>query len=221
MRPGFLLFPFAAGDQARINAATLVAVDIPYAAAPAAGQPYPQALRLRFGLHAATPVVRVRPLFPGLMRFIADPAASGVTPTPDTVVFDSANYATWRTVGTLRVKVDVAAAKEMRGLFSDFPVLPNVVWYGPVRVTEDFLFTTLRQRLRKTRIGGTPSIAPNSPEWERHAVARFLEGRYEPVLRAGDTAAQDDRIAHPMPAVHPASDGSVTLVLTAANRKAP
>src|ERR671922_2847532 len=102
MRAGFLLFPFSPADQARIEAASIVVGDIAFAAAPAAGSPYPQAMRVAFRLTAATPIPQIRPLFPGQLRFIPDPAAPGVTPAPNDVEFTPAAFATWRTRGTLR-----------------------------------------------------------------------------------------------------------------------
>jgi hypothetical protein len=222
MRAGFLLFPFSPADQARIEAASIVVDDIAFAAAPAAGSPYPQAMRVAFRLTAASPIPQIRPLFPGQLRFIPDPAAPGVTPAPNDIEFTAAAFATWRTRGTLRLTIDVEAAQAMAALVPGFEVLPNVVWYSPVRISQDFLFTTLRTGLRKDRVGGTPSIAPSDARWEKHAVARFLEGRYEPVLRPGTSAATDDRIAHPMPTVHPAgAQNNVTLLVTAAARQPP
>ena len=116
MRAGFLLFPFSPTDQARIDAPSIVVEDIGYAAAPVAGNAYPQAMRLTFRLTAVTPIPQIRPMFPGQMRFIPDPAAPGVTPGPDDVQFTPAAYAGWRTRGTLRLSVDIEAAQAMATL---------------------------------------------------------------------------------------------------------
>ncbi|WP_326557644.1 hypothetical protein [Micromonospora sp. NBC_01796] len=222
MRDGFLLFPFSPADQGRIDPTSISVTDIGYAPAPVAGQPYPQAMRLAFRLTAGSPVPQVRPLFPGQLRFVADPAAPGVIPAPDDVEFTETAYAGWRTIGMLRLTVDPEAARALGELDPDLAVLPNVVWYGPVRISQEFLFSTLRTGLRAERLGGTPSIPPSDPRWAKHAVAAFLDGRYEPTIRAGATAATDDRIAHPMPTVHPTgAQHDVTLLVTAATRQSP
>ena len=51
----FLRFLFPVADQANITANTIVATDVAYATAPAAGAPYPQALRLTFGVRLISP----------------------------------------------------------------------------------------------------------------------------------------------------------------------
>ncbi|MEU5948071.1 hypothetical protein ABZ793_21280 [Micromonospora sp. NPDC047465] len=224
IRSGFLLFPFSAADQGRISAPSLTASDVAFAAAPVAGGPFPQAMQLAFRLTAGSPLPQVRPLFPGRLRFIPDPAAPGITPEPSAVQFTSAEYAKWRTVGTIRVAVDLEAAKAMNdpAVRGGLEILPAVVWYGPVRISEEFLFNTLRTALRRGRVGGTPSIPPTHANWAQHAVARFLEGRYEPVLRPGASAAADDRIANAMPTVHPVdAQSNVALRITMASRPAP
>ncbi|MFC0531631.1 hypothetical protein [Phytohabitans kaempferiae] len=116
----------------------------------------------------------------------------------------------------------MAAVAALGQLNTGLEVVPNILWYGPMRISQEFLFDTLRNGLRKERVGGTPSIGPNDARWPKHAVAAFLAGRYEPALRAGASAAADDRIAHAMPLVHPTgADNTVSLVITAACRRKP
>lgn len=221
MRAGFLLFPFSPSDQAAIEASSITTADVGYAAAPVHGAPYPQALRLGFRL-AGSAAPQVRPMLPGKLRFIPDPAAPGTTPAPGDVQFTAAAYAGWRTVGSLRLDVDQTAVQALEQLATGLEVVPNVLWYGPVRISQEFLFDTLRGGLRRERIGGTPSIGPTDARWPTHAVAAFLAGRYEPTVRAGASAAADDRIAHPMPLAHPTgTDNSVSLIVTAACRRKP
>lgn len=221
-RTGFLLFPFSAADQARVDTASITVTDIAFSATATAGTPHPQAMRLGFRLTGASPIPQVRPLVPGLVRFIADPNAPGIAPDPDDVEFTSAAFATWRTRGTIRVTVHADAAKDLARLVQDLPVLPNVFWYGPVRITQDFLFVTLRSGLQRRRIAGATAIQPTNPAWDKHAVAHFLAGRYEPFVDAGASAAGDDRIAHAMPTVQPdGAQHAVTLTITAAARRAP
>lgn len=214
-------FCFSADQQARIDATSLAVADVPYAAAPPAGQPYPQALRLSFRLNGAVPPPQVVPLFPGLLRFIPDPAATGTLPKPEDVQLTDAAYATWRTVGTLRVALDVTVGRDLPLLLPGLEVLPNVVWYSPVRISRDFLFTSLLTGLARRSVGGTPSVGPNNPAWEREAVSAFLAGRYEPVLAEGASASADDAALHPLPTVAPADDQSVTLFITVAARQDP
>jgi hypothetical protein len=221
----FLRFLFSAGDQANIDLASIVVEDIGYAAAPDPSQPYPQAMRVFFRTDPTAALPQVRPLFPGKLRFIADPGAPGIIPTAGQVNFTPAAYAGWQTLGTLHVSLDPKRQEDLRDHAPALEVLPNLVWYSPVRITSDFLFVTLRNGLRKDRVplpaGGY--IGTNHVDWAKHAIAGFLAGRYTPSLNLDASASADDVITQAMPDVELTAvmTGDAELVVTAAFTRTP
>lgn len=210
----FLRFLFAEADLDRIDPASVAPVDEPYSATPAPGRPYPQALRLSFRvLDPSAGPPRLQPLFPGALRFIADPSAPGSLPSPlETDVDDAAAYATWNTLGTLMVALsdrDVTWALEE--LASGLGVSPNVAWYAPVRIPREFLATALSKLGSEDGIGASPVVWPDWPDWRSYAASGFLAGTYQPELRLGEDEASDDVAQQPMPVVEMAEDGAVEL----------
>jgi hypothetical protein len=214
----FLRFLFPVADQASITASTIVATDVAYATAPAAGAPYPQALRLTFAVPTTAP--QVLPLFPGRVTFVVDPTAAGVMPPPADV--SAANYPLWKTRGMLIVRLeDHMLMKELATVMAPIGVIPTTVWYGPVDITQDFLFTTLAAGLLKEDIGtGTGKIKKTDPAWSKHAISHFLHGRFKPLLRLGTTAADDDVVKFPMPRVV-VNAGTANLTVTVARTQKP
>jgi hypothetical protein len=210
----FLRFVFPEADQAHVAPASIQATDAPYSAAPSSGTPYPQALQLAFTVTGPAP--QVVPLFPGEVTFIPDPAAPGTIPEPDDAVQSS--YASWKTRGTIKVSlVDKALMQEFLTLMSQVGPIPTTLWYGPVVITEDFLFVTLATGLKKkTVVSGATKVEPSNASWSKHAIARFLQGRYTPELRLGATANDDDVARFPMPRVVLGAGAASTLTLTVA-----
>jgi hypothetical protein len=211
----FLRFFLSATDQARVDPASITVSDVAST----------QALQVSFKVtDPAAGAPQVRPLFPGAMTFIAAAAAPGVTPEPATIALTATDVATWKTLGTLLVKVvNQEAAK---GLAEDGPSLevqPNAVWYSPIRLTEAFLLTTLPSGLTKADVGvdAGGKIKTSNANWSKHAVARFIQGKYTPELRLKPAAADDDVVKHAMPTVEMSATGQVTLTITIARTQPP
>jgi hypothetical protein len=205
-------FLFNAESQKLIDATTLTAPDVAYEAAPAPGQPYPQSLRLQFKLTNPGKKPQVRPLGPGQLEWLPDPG--GTLPEPAQAI--PANIATWPINGTLKLTIkDSEVARRMAEL-SGLPVVPNVLWYSKVRLTNDFLFTSLAA-LPKTPapLGRKGSVPTDRSDWINHAVASFLRGRYKPELVADADPAKDSLATVAMPDVV-AEAGAAELVITAA-----
>lgn len=214
----FLRFLFPVADQANITANTIVATDVAYATAPVAGTPYPQSLRLTFGVPTTAP--QVLPLFPGRVTFVVDPAAAGVLPLPADV--SAASFPLWKTRGTLMVRLeDEKLMKELATLMAPIGVIPTTLWYGPIDITQDFLFTSLATGLLKEDIvTGTGKIKKTDAQWAKHAISHFLHGRFKPLLRLGSAAAEDDVVKFPMPRVV-VTAGTANLTVTVARTQKP
>jgi hypothetical protein len=216
----FLRFPLTSHDQARVTG-PVQADDVAYAAAPAAGAAYPQSLRLRFSLRdPASGAPQLRPLFPGKLTFIADPAAPGVAPGAADI--SRVNYPGWRTFGTLMVELsDQEVARAFAAFTPGLEVRPNRMWYARIRVTEAFLFDTL-PRVAPTDFPRTKAgvLTPDG----RQALSDFLKGTRSPELgldRRQKAKAKNDparRLA--MPAMQ-LTGADVDLTVTAALAQDP
>jgi hypothetical protein len=212
----FLRFFLSAADQARVKPGSLTVSEGPLLG--------PGALDLSFTvLNPAAGAPQLRPLFPGTVTFIADPAAPGILPDPAATDLTAAGFATWRTRGALRVKVTaVALAKALGEQGSTLEVQPNVAFYSPIQLSQSFLLTTLATQLKKGQVGSPPQVVkPTQAAWPKHAVSHFLRGRYEPALRLGTTAPDDDVIARDMPTVVMSPAGDVTLRIVIARSQPP
>lgn len=219
---GYLYFPFTAVDQLRVVSGSVQTADEPGNAIPP-GLPYPQSSIIRFQILDPPAPIEVKPLGPGTIEFIADPAAAGVVPTPTDVFFGDNRYDSWKTEGTLLLRLDPRVSLDMLALPTGIKIVPTVLWYSKIRITKGFLETTLAG-LKDDIIGmgGAPTIKKNNPDWLKHAVSRFLSGRFDPKLRRGATPAQDDVARLRMPVVEPDPfTGDVQLVITAAAAPRP
>jgi len=217
----FMRFVFPAADRLGINAGTIQLTDTPFSTTSAAGAPYPQSLQVEFTATSPAPP-HVIPLFPGELTFIPDPAATGTTPAPNDVAV--ANYPNWKTRGALMVRlVDTDVMKEFLTVMTPVGPIPTTLWYGPIVITQDFLFVTLATGLKKNEVvSGNTKIQPSNANWRKHAIAGFLRGRYKPELRIDKTsAAKDDVEQFPMPEVVVGSNSRVQLTVTVARTQKP
>ena len=218
-----LRFLFSTADAALIDRETIVVQDTPYATKPAANAPYPQSMNITFSLASGGTVApQVRPLFPGVMTFLANADAPGELPTPRDVA--DTNYADWKTRGTLMVAIrkpsDLAAFRDQFGIVE---VVPTIVWYSGIVLTKKFLLETLVKHLHKDLIyvgsnGGV--MCPGNEDWENHAISGFLKGKYRPKLSLRATPAEDD-VTKPMPIVADTGNGKFRLIVSCATRGRP
>ena len=215
----FLRFFLSTADQARVDPASVAVSDV--ASLPVLGALAGiGALQISFRItNPAAGAPQLRPLFPGNMQYLAQPGAPGALPEPDAVDLTPAGHATWRTLGSIAIRIK--DKNVTTGLVEDGPdleVMPTIAWYSPVRLTQAFMLTTLIAGLAKAKIPKRPSgvVKPTDAVWPKHVVSRFLQGTYQPELRLGATAADDDVVKHAMPALEMAPNGQVSLFITMA-----
>jgi hypothetical protein len=187
----------------------------------AATDPPVGSMRLRF--RQSDPAgASICPLLPGTMQFLADAAAPGVIPDPDTGPFTAGDVAGWKTRGRILVTVADAVANEIENFAPQLPVKPNRIWYGPVELPPEFFFQTLTAGLRKATIPtATGAVRTTAANWSQHAIAAFLSGQYAPVLESAADAAQDDRVRFVMPTVVVGPAGDAELTITVARAQKP
>ncbi|HEU0138915.1 MAG TPA: hypothetical protein VFQ79_04360 [Bryobacteraceae bacterium] len=218
--PNALRFLFSGNDLQKVVLNSIQVEDI-VAGAPA-GSPPIASMRLNFRQSDPGPL-QIRPLFPGTMRFLVDPAAPGAIPDPATGSFTEADYPGWKTLGRLLIILSDQTAGEIAGMAPMLPVKPNRIWYGPVRLPPGFLFETLTAGLKKAPIpaSGGRTIRTSNADWRKFAIAEFLAGRYTPLLVTSANAAQDDRVRFVMPTVEVPNSGDIQLDVTTALAQKP
>lgn len=212
-------FLFSALDQTLIKATTIVVDEIPYSAVPPTGSAIPQSLRIRFDLVDPKKLPKLRPLAPGKISFRRDPS-SGLTP-PDPVDVVPSNYSNWPTIGTLMLEVDLGAQARVAEM-TNLLIMPSILWYSNVNLTQDFLFTAL-PTLEKPDVltGKSGRVTGTSQKWLENTISGFLKGRAKITL-ASEAQQADDSLAKvlDMPEVV-YKNGQVELIITAANDDSP
>lgn len=163
----------------------------------------------------------IRPIFPGVMRFLADDVAR----IPDaeqieTVAGRVTDACLSRCTLTGTVLIRIEGAKPLRaitelGVLAPLAVPPTRAFYGPVTLTEKFLRSALLDYEHGMAPGafyvGLERIDPGEPEWEALALQKFLSGLYEPVVRAREALDDDDAARLPMPQLVLGPGGAVAL----------
>jgi hypothetical protein len=206
-----LRFLISLADQQRI--ASITVDDGPPTA--------PGSLRLRFAVTNTAPgPIAIRPPFPASMWFVPDPSAPGSSPAPtDAFTWDAAQYAGWRTIGTVAFQLLPTFAKKIQDL-TGAPA-PTWAWFWPVQIPQGFLFDAFRKVLPKSDVllSGPPKqvIKKNNSAWDRYAVSGFLTGMHPIPLRTHPTdPAQDDAVQPnvSMPTIAPGGQAEVWMALT-------
>ena len=211
-------FLFSTADQVRIDSQSITVEDVPYAAAPISGNPYPQSLRIRFSLsNTQGSAPQIRPLGPGLMTFHADTIPGKSIPTPAQAT--AANYGNWPTTGTLRLTLRDPEVVERLSSLSGLPAVPNHLWYSKVKLTQSFLFQSLAALREVKAIGGKTLTLPPPPSdaWVRNAIVGFLKGNFSAELKAGAQPSEDSQATVEMPSLEVTQQtGAFDLYVTCA-----
>jgi hypothetical protein len=189
----------------------------PFNGDPQPGDPYPQSLQITFETDETE--VQVATLWEGLIHFIPDSTA-GYPQNPQDVT--EANFSTWPLVGDLLL---ITADFSLREPFAThIPLIkqpPSLVRYSKVRLTRDFLFTTLRQVRLPIRLVENRAIVKlegTDPLWHPKYVMAFLQGRAGVFCPIDPDDPAADFTNHPMPSVVVATGNTTTLTVTVSSR---
>jgi hypothetical protein len=199
---GFLRTPIRGDHQARLQ--NLRGTEVPLAGNPASGTPYPQALEISFDVQQGTTEIQISPVLEGTLLFIPDSTSNNPT-DPAQVV--EASYPGWSVTGDLLLRaVGVfGGSNELAAVFSQhIPLIappPDTFRYSKIRITRDFLFTTVR-RLRATGlVFNATAVDSRDPLYHPKLVISFLQGRARVMCRVDPAAPANDDALQPMPAV--------------------
>lgn len=168
----------------------------------------------------------IRPVFPGAMRFIASnpldiPTLAQIEANTTNGRIDDGYLETMQLIGTLVVRIQQSNhLQKMKngGTIDAIGECPTVALYGPVRLTSQFLRKALLDfgsgMLAGVFYKGLHLVNTGDIDWEPLALANFLGGNYEPILRANEELLKDDAERLPMPELPLASNKfSVSVAL--------
>jgi len=209
----FLRTPIRADHQSRLL--DLEVREAPLAGDPAPDQVYPQTLELSFEVDAAVTEVQIAPLWEGELIFLADSTAGHPAAPADVT---PAAYAGWPVTGDLILRTVAGTANFEYALRYHVPLvgrLPSSVRYSKVRLTADFLFTTLAQAAPASLLFGGAIVDASDPEFHEKLVIAFLAGTAAVPCRQHPDNSAEDTAMKPMPSVHLAPSGTRTVLRVA------
>jgi len=155
--------------------------------------------------------LRLRPIFPGFMQFVA--RKGQVLPDADDILLvddevDPEGLKVHADIeGCLIIRAassDAVSALDKLGTIPGIGMSPTLAYYDPVTIGFDFLQISLldpNAGLEPRSILSDGVHNPGTARWQQLAVAGFLNGSYQPVLRTHSDLADDDATGAPMPAL--------------------
>jgi len=185
---------------------------------PQPDQVYPQTLEISFDVALGTTEVQIAPLWEGSLIFLPDSTAGNPL---DPAEVSLANYPNWSVTGDM-VLTTIAGTVDFADAFAfHIPLIrrvPGLVRYSKVRLTQDFLFTTLKNALPFSIVFDGEIVFAGDPLFHEKLLINVLRGTAGvPCLQPPDDSGLDT--AHqPMPAVvlEP-SDSRTVLRVTVAS----
>jgi hypothetical protein len=201
--PKILHFLFSTFDQTNIEAASFTTQLTPYSNTIDESGVSALALRIDFTVINPSLPVKIYPLFPGSVTFIASSDDMGIVPDPTANDFDN-TFDQWKKKGSLLISLsnkEIVDSMKTASNQLKLPVQPNIMWIHGIELTRDFLFTTLKDQLglEPGVIKGRPLIRKTNPNWYKYAISKFIAGTYTPELKFSTTS--DTHYQYPLPAV--------------------
>lgn len=206
--PLYARLPLSADDRQRFEAVTI-------RPAGPAGTTAADAMLIEGTISAgpgAASLLQLRPIFSGLMWFVAVLKPGEELPIPKqlTLVDDAIDPDVLRTFAGFEGRLIVqAASKDELGALTGHGTIPGVgiapdlAYYEPVRIGFEFL----QKSLLDSRLGlaqspileGKTSHKVGSGRWQQLRIAGFLNGTHAPRLRSNAKLERDDAATIPMP----------------------
>ncbi|MFI0446902.1 hypothetical protein [Actinomadura sp. 6N118] len=192
-------------------------VDVQVGEAPLQGDPrpadvYPQTLEISFEPGTAGPDVQIAPLWEGTLFFLPDSTVGGPADPADVT---PAAYPNWPVEGDLILRTNAGSADFDDAFGFHIPLIgrvPATVRYSRVRLTRDFLFTTLDEAAPGSLVFDGKIVGADDPQFHEKVVICFLNGTAGmPCLQDPDDSGRDTALK-PMPAVVLAPSGTRTVL---------
>jgi hypothetical protein len=211
----FLRTPIKAAHQASL--ANIKLSEAPFAADPTPPTTFPQTLSISFDNVAAAASVQITPLWEGALYFLADdptalPAGVGAV--------TAASVASMNLVGDvilLSQGYDLAPA--FTANVPGIAPAPSAVRYSKVKMTQEFLFTSMPLVTVATFRSNGVVVKRDDPDWHNKFIFEFLHGRAAVWCNLDATDPTKDFALNAMPIIVLPSVGSTaTLNVTIASR---
>jgi hypothetical protein len=219
----FLRTPIKASEESKLR--NLKVSEQPVAANPAAGDVYPQTLIISFDVDRTVTEIELVPLWEGQFVFLADDT-TGYPTKPEEVVPE--NFSKWNLKGDLVLHSSRGFAGEASSIESAFEAnvpfikpAPSSVRYSKVRLTRDFIFTTLANMPRFKFINSGVKVEKDDPQWLGKLVLGFLRAKTDVPCAVHKDDPNQDFANSKMPSVHLATDGSATTFTVVIATRAP
>lgn len=174
--------------------------ETPLAGDPSPSAPYPQTLLISFVPDAGVTDVQVAPCWQGDLVFLADDTTGYPTTAAEVTM---ANAASWPLVGDL-VLVTRDLGKHEKTFKTHLTLIetpPTVVRYSKVRLTTDFLFTTLAAAKIKALVAGGKVEPFDAATKHPLQVIHFLRGKAALPCVVDPADPAKDFALRPMPQV--------------------
>lgn len=210
----FLRTPIRADHQARMR--NLLVTEQLLTGDPSGGS-FLQALRITF--ETSETEVQIAALWEGRMRFIPDTTA-GYPLSPEEVTED--NFSAWPLEGDLVLHTeDFSLHQPFATHIKLIAFPPSLVRYSKIRLTSDFLFSTLRQVLLPLRMREEDkaiTLNDADPFWHQKLIIAFLQGHVSVNCFLDQDDPSKDFTTKPMPSVALTPVGQSSLTITASSR---
>lgn len=226
-------FFLSEADQNRIDPASIVvedATDANTTSLPAdIGEVTDQSLIIRFTVtDPQNGAPRLLPFFPGHLVFTPFENTTDIIPEPADVDPQTRWIDNWQTRGRICVRADrqsltsanvINLAAMVSGEHAR--LVPNKVWYYPVRLTPEFLFDELvgHSSLVLDETGETTVVPGSDISFAPRVVADFFKQRFEHWIREEHVIAGAS--PYEMPTAVMESNGEVTLIVSMALEQLP
>jgi hypothetical protein len=215
----FLRTPIKAEQQGGID--NVEVCEVPLTGDPDLGDQYPQTLEISFDVRLGATTIEVSPLWAGELGFRPDPTVT----FPDSLEqVTGTNVPRWNATGELILSNhgnpmgDLAIGESFKKHVPLIAPPPDTVVYSKVRLTGDFLFTTLRALAEWGVVFDGANISPNDEFFHQKLVIAFLKGAARvPCRHHQSDSAQDSALLERMPEILLAAVGlRTTLRITVA-----
>jgi hypothetical protein len=167
---------------------------------PLVTDPYPQTLVLTFIPDTGVQEIQIAPCWEGYLVFLADSKA-GYPSQPKDVT--PANATNWPLVGDL-ILFPRDLNTMAKALGDRVPLMippPTIVRYSKVKLTSEFLFTTLPQVSNAVLIDSSKELRPSDPKFHATLVIQFLQGNASIRCKLDPKDEMKDFALKPMPSV--------------------
>jgi hypothetical protein len=174
--------------------------EAPFGGDPSPTDPYPQTLLISFTPAPGVTEVQIAPCWEGDLYFIADDQTGYPTSVAQVTQASAAN---WPLVGDL-VLVTRQLDAQAKALKSHVPLLesaPGIARYSKVRLTTDFLFTTLAQASLKGMVVDGKLVTYSAQTQHPQLVIKFLRGEAGVPCAVDPASPANDFARHAMPVI--------------------